>query len=287
VPDDLGPLAVALAKAQAEFGPITRDKKVIVKTKTGGQYEFSYAPLDQILNTVRAPLAKNGLTVVQLIDTDGLVTMLLHESGASLRGQTPLPDTSDIQGFGSAITYLRRYAIQALLGIAAEEDDDANRAAGNQVERKAPPAGEVEELLGIETKDGTAKAGQGATSSFDVRTTPDGVAFGFLLETAKGSVNVILQGDIAAAVLVAEQNEPKRLAGHWCRVKGRVYAVRQAQRRMTYRLRATEFETRDYKVPADTPPADGLFDDTTVHVDAVLDAAHEAELDAAMDEVPL
>jgi hypothetical protein len=117
------------------------------------------------------------------------------------------------------------------------------------------PNGETEELLGIESREGTAKAGTGATSSFDVRETPDGMAFGFLLETGKGSVSVIIQGDLAAAVLVAEANEPARLAGHWCRVKGRVYAVRQAQRRTTYRLRATEFETREYRLPAEVGDA--------------------------------
>ena len=100
--------------------------------RTGGTYSFSYAPLDVILDVVRKPLADNGLALVQLLDGGALLTLLLHESGAVLEGRTPIPETADVQAFGSAITYLRRYAIQSLLGIAAEEDDDGNRGAGNQ-----------------------------------------------------------------------------------------------------------------------------------------------------------
>jgi hypothetical protein len=126
-----GPLTAALAKAQTAFPTVTRSKTVTVTTKTGGSYKFSYAPLDTILDAVRKPLADNGLAVVQLIDRGDLVTILLHESGGSLEGRTEIPATPDVQGLGSAITYLRRYAIQALLGIAAEEDDDGNSASGN------------------------------------------------------------------------------------------------------------------------------------------------------------
>lgn len=136
--DSLGQLAEALAKAQAEFPPVTRSKTVEVRTKTGGSYTFSYAPLDAILGAVGPALTKHGLAVTQLLDHGDLVTMLLHESGAFLDGRTPLPPMADIQSFGSAITYLRRYAIQALLGIAAEEDDDGNRASGNAARPARP-----------------------------------------------------------------------------------------------------------------------------------------------------
>lgn len=125
-----GALAAALARAQAAFPAISREKEVTVPTKTGGSYKFKYAPLDAILAAVRGPLAANGLAIVQLLDEDVLVTSLLHADGAVLSGRTPIPQTEGIQAYGSAITYLRRYALQAILGIAAEEDDDGNRAAG-------------------------------------------------------------------------------------------------------------------------------------------------------------
>ena len=62
------------------------------------------------------------MAVAQLHDDGALVTVLMHESGETIEGRTAIPDTSDIQAFGSAITYLRRYAIQSLLGIAAGAD---------------------------------------------------------------------------------------------------------------------------------------------------------------------
>jgi hypothetical protein len=137
---NLGPLAAALAKAQTQFATVTRDKTVTVQTKTGGSYKFSYAPLDTILGAVRGPLSENGLALVQMLDDGALETTLIHESGASLTGRIALPNSSDIQGLGSAITYLRRYAIQAMLGIAAEEDDDGNHADGNTVSPRRPRA---------------------------------------------------------------------------------------------------------------------------------------------------
>ena len=127
-PENLGPLAAALAKAQAEFPPIIRDKEVDSRS-----YKFKYAPLDKIIEAVRPALSKNGLAITQLLDGQDLVTMLLHESGGFLMGSVPLSHEGTVQQFGSAITYLRRYALQALLGIAAEEDDDGDAAA------KAPP----------------------------------------------------------------------------------------------------------------------------------------------------
>ncbi len=136
----LGPLAIALTKAQMAFPTVTRSKTVRVATKTGGSYTFSYAPLDTILDAVRKPLADNGLAIAQLIDRDSLVTMLMHSSGASIEGRAQLPPFTDVQGYGSAVTYLRRYAIQALLGIAAEEDDDGNHATGNTATPANRPA---------------------------------------------------------------------------------------------------------------------------------------------------
>lgn len=128
-----GTLAGALARAQAAFPTIPRDREVTVTSrKTGTSYKFKYAPLDTILAAVRKPLSDNGLALSQLLDGPDLVTLLMHESGETLSGRMPLPPHEDVQGLGSAITYLRRYAIQALLGIAAEEDDDGNGAAGNK-----------------------------------------------------------------------------------------------------------------------------------------------------------
>lgn len=192
----LGPLAAALAKAQMAFPTIVRDKRVTVTSKkTGGSYSFTYAPLDSILAAVRAPLAANGLVLVQMLDGGHLVTTLLHDSGGFLSGRVELPMlTDDIQGLGSAITYLRRYAIQAVLGIAAEDDDDGNRAAGNRVVSADVEHGDDGSLIGM------AEAGDKQSSDFQVRQTPDGPVLGFRLRGDKGGILVEAHGPLALAL---------------------------------------------------------------------------------------
>lgn len=122
-------LNAALAAAQGEFPPIPKDKTV----KTAS-YEFSYASLDTIIDKCRPALAKNGLAIVQLLEDTGtgpaLRTELRHASGASVGSSFPLTRVPESpQQLGSLLTYLRRYALTALLGVAAEEDDDGAHAA--------------------------------------------------------------------------------------------------------------------------------------------------------------
>jgi hypothetical protein len=124
-------LAGALAKAQEAMPPIPRNRKVVVKLASGGSYDFMYAPLDTILDACRPVLGKNGLSLSQLLSSDDkgmtLITVLLHSSGQWLRCWTRLPSTPiKPQELGGVITYMRRYAVQCILGVAAEDDDDAN-----------------------------------------------------------------------------------------------------------------------------------------------------------------
>jgi ERF superfamily len=140
--DMVAELNAALAAAQGEFPPIQRDKTVTVQTRDRGSYTFSYAPLDAILAACRPVLARHGLALVQLLEGDGdhggaIRTELRHASGAVVGSTFPLPSVpATPQQLGSMLTYLRRYTIVALLGIAAEEDDDAGQAADTPV--KAP-----------------------------------------------------------------------------------------------------------------------------------------------------
>jgi hypothetical protein len=191
----LGSLAGALAKAQAAFPPIPRDKEVEVKTRTGGTYTFRYAPLDTIFAAVRGPLSSNGLAIAQLLDGPDLVTVLLHESGATLTARSPLPhqEGDTVQQYGSAITYLRRYALQAILGIASEEDDDGNAASGNVAKprSRAPVTKPVTGAPGPRAEPGGlvgfASAGKG-DADMHLRMTPTGHALAFrLTETLGGS----------------------------------------------------------------------------------------------------
>lgn len=119
-----GKLAAALAKAQGDFKAISRTREV-----KAGPYSFTYAPLDEVLDATREALVGNGLAVTQLLSGDTLRTALIHSSGewvASSISIAPIP--AKVQELGSRLTYLRRYAIAAVLGVAPEEDDDGGPA---------------------------------------------------------------------------------------------------------------------------------------------------------------
>jgi len=104
--------------------------------KTSQGYGYKYSSLDEVLNLVRPVLSKHGLSIVQSqeLKEGGLVivkTLLMHISGEFIETEVSCPFESlkgmnSYQSLGSAITYLRRYAITSLLAIASEEDTDAN-----------------------------------------------------------------------------------------------------------------------------------------------------------------
>lgn len=124
-------LAEALVAAQAEL------PCALGKDATGqiGNRSYSYLTLDKLIAETRPILTKHGLSIVQWPShiergTEGsipaLLTMLSHVSGEEW--QVPMPlylADKSMQGLGAAITYARRYAWAAVLGIAAEEDTDA------------------------------------------------------------------------------------------------------------------------------------------------------------------
>lgn len=118
-------IATALAKFQGEVkNPNNTAVNPFLKNK--------YAPLNEILNVVRPILSKNGLSIVQDSSVqDGKViitTYIFHTSGEWIESSplTLTPEKLTPQGVGSVITYGRRYALSALLGISSEDDDDGN-----------------------------------------------------------------------------------------------------------------------------------------------------------------
>jgi hypothetical protein len=137
--EQIDQLASALATAQGQIQNPKKNKKVRVTTKSGRGYEFSYADLTAVFEAVKGPLSSNGLSFVQAMVTaeDGkfrLVTRLMHTSGQWLESMTPLfVEEGSSQAFGSALTFMKRYALCALLAVAADDDDDANAADGNVV----------------------------------------------------------------------------------------------------------------------------------------------------------
>ena len=120
-------LAIALSKVQATIKPATKDA-------TNPHFKSRYADLPAVWEACRAPLAANNLSVVQM-PTDagegrvGLKSILLHSSGQYIACEYSTRLQQDnAQGVGSALTYLRRYALAAMIGIVADEDDDGNAA---------------------------------------------------------------------------------------------------------------------------------------------------------------
>lgn len=126
-------LAAALAKVQAELPKIERDRTVEVETKKGDTYSYSYVTLARLSEVVLPLLAKHGLAYTALpgMGPDGKMCVrysLLHESGESLTGEFPVSGEGGIQMVGGRITYIRRYCLAAVVGVAAEEDDESRLA---------------------------------------------------------------------------------------------------------------------------------------------------------------
>lgn len=127
---EVADLFSALSVAQAEIGNVVANKAA---------HKHKYAELSQVLDEIKKPLAENGLAIIQLpftdmeggIARDGLKTILTHKSGQWIQTVIYSPPSgktgmSPIQEMGSNITYMRRYSIAAMLGI-AQEDDDGHR----------------------------------------------------------------------------------------------------------------------------------------------------------------
>lgn len=121
-------IAAALAKARDEFPEIKKDREVEVPTRNSGSYRFKYATLDHILESIKKPLASNGLSFVQSVGDGKLTLLLLHSSGEWIETDAmPIKVTDGgSQAFGSAISYAKRYQLCAVFGITADDDDDAN-----------------------------------------------------------------------------------------------------------------------------------------------------------------
>lgn len=126
-------LAAALSKAQAQFKHISRDKTVTVRTRTGGAYTFSYAPLESIMAAIKGALSENGIALLQDIRDGKVVTILLHTSGDCYTSSGTVLKVSEdtMQAYGSALTYARRYDLSLALGLCPDDDDDGNAADGN------------------------------------------------------------------------------------------------------------------------------------------------------------
>ena len=138
-------IATALVKAQQAFGPA-------LKSSTNPHFRSRYADLSACVEAVIEGLNGSGIALVQRTseDTTGVTveTVFIHESGEMLEcGKLHVPAAKqDPQGYGSALTYARRYSLMAACGIAPEDDD------GNAATRKpsAPTPDITDHLAAIE-----------------------------------------------------------------------------------------------------------------------------------------
>jgi ERF superfamily len=123
--ENLSELAKALCKAQAAIMGAEKDSK-------NPHFNSKFSSLASVWDACREPLTQNGLSVVQALGSiDGKVnctTMLMHESGQFIKADFAMtPQQNTPQAAGSCATYLRRYSLQAMVGVCSD-DDDGNQA---------------------------------------------------------------------------------------------------------------------------------------------------------------
>jgi ERF superfamily len=120
----------ALVKALGELSEVHKSGRV-----NAGQRKYTYLTLPDLLGEVRSVLAKHGLAVTQMLSTAdtghmSIRTLILDGSGPVLDSGAVLFDPNpNPQVVGSAVTYMKRYQLAALVGLAGDEDDDGQRAA--------------------------------------------------------------------------------------------------------------------------------------------------------------
>jgi hypothetical protein len=142
-----GDLFAAMALAQS-------DVTNVEKTGINPAFRSKYTKLGDVLEEVRPKFAAQGIAITQMPingagNNIGVVTLFAHESGQWIESTLYVSPTKfDAQGAGSVITYLRRYALMAMAGVAPDDDDDGNAAVGRPSEspgkastaRARPPA---------------------------------------------------------------------------------------------------------------------------------------------------
>lgn len=127
-PPPIAKIALALSKAQVSFPEIKKNQSMEIR----GRKTYWYADLAAIIKAVVPALSENGIAFIQTPKMSNgiltVVTRFLHESGEELFGEMSVPVEPDgrLQELGSVITYLRRYLLTAMSGVAAEDDTDGN-----------------------------------------------------------------------------------------------------------------------------------------------------------------
>jgi hypothetical protein len=160
---EFGAIAKALAAAQAEMTNPAFDSQ-------NPHFRSRFASLASVRNAVVPVLARHGISMTQDVTTTdkgiACTTTLWHESGQCLAfGPLVMPASKpDAQGFGSAATYARRYALMAVCGVVGDDDDDANTASGKPA---APVAVNQGKGIGVHSPLGDVKVDDRAVAYAD------------------------------------------------------------------------------------------------------------------------
>lgn len=151
--EQINELAGALAKAQGELESAGKSSR---------GHGYNYSDLATVISTAKPVLAKHGLSISQLVnesdvDKVSVTTMLLHASGQFLSstGTIKIPEmrgVNDTQKAGAALSYLRRYSLQSILGMASEDNDAASPSVTTS------PASSVQTNAGSAVQTTTVKA---------------------------------------------------------------------------------------------------------------------------------
>lgn len=133
-------IAKALSKFQSSIENVTKEAE-------NPFFKSSYATIGNIIDTIRKPMGDCGLAFAQFpIEDNRLVTLVMHTSGEYFQSVVKMfPKDTTPQAQGSAITYMRRYALTAILGIATE-DDDGNDASSKQTTVKTGKSGSEDDF---------------------------------------------------------------------------------------------------------------------------------------------
>jgi hypothetical protein len=153
----------ALAKALVQ---VQGSVEGAVKGKVNPAFKSSYADLKSVWDACREPLVMNGVSVTQfpgemVENRMTLTTQLTHESGEWMRATLSIPLSKvDAQGYGSAVTYARRYALAAVVGVCPEDDDGNAAARGSSAPAQRTPEPRITEdqrtdLMALASAQGT------------------------------------------------------------------------------------------------------------------------------------
>lgn len=189
-------------------------------------FKSKYVPLENVTEVIDEALKGTGLTYVQIPlngegGTVGVATTLMHSSGQWIEFPPFLlkPDKANPQGYGSSITYARRYSLSSVFGITSDNDDDGNAASGNgssnpnqaRVSQRQVP----DKVVSQPTKaEAMAKAKELKKSISDIKEVPPKQVDDWLLDYMKvKSVSDITDWNKAVVWLMKTESRAKELAG--------------------------------------------------------------------------